>query len=100
MRRNERSSSFDAVNHRFVVGDLVTTTKRCWFGPGIRGEVGTITRESTVTGASDAVTIVTDMVDGGLVTVRNHHTLVVERRTGIAVKLRRLWRKATERMNR
>lgn len=92
MRRNERSWGLDVTNHRFAVGDLVTTTKRCWFGPGIRGEVSVITM--------DAVTIVTDMVHGELVTVRHFHTLVVERRTGVAARLRRLRRRVNERTTR
>jgi len=90
--RNERSWGLDATNSRFAVGDLVTTTKRCWFGPGIRGVVKTITM--------DAVTLSTDLSVQELFTVRHFHVLVVERRTGVAARLRRLRRRVNERTNR
>jgi hypothetical protein len=92
VRHNERSWGLDAANHRFAVGDLVTTTKRCWFGPGIRGVVKTITM--------DAVTLSTDLSVQELFTVRHFHVLVVERRTGTAVKLRKLRRWINERTTR
>lgn len=86
-----RHWGLDATNSRFAVGDLVTTTKRCWFGPGIRGEVKAITM--------DAVTITTDLAVQELFTVRHFHVLIVERRTGLVAWLRRLYRRVNERIN-
>lgn len=87
-----RTWALDATNRRFAVGDLVTTTKRCWFGPGIRGEVKAITM--------DAVTLSANLAHQDVVTVRHFHVLTVERRTGVAVRLRRLWRRLNERTTR
>jgi hypothetical protein len=82
--------SLDAAGRRFQVGDLVTTTKRSWFGPGVRGEVLSVRWEDVT------VTLATDLTARGRVTVRHHHVLVVERHTGVRVWLRKLW-KRTER---
>lgn len=69
----------------------MVTTKRCWFGPGIVGEVVTLTR--------DGVSLATDLTVRGRVTVRHYHVLVVERRTGLRVRLRRAWQHAKEMRN-
>lgn len=87
-----RRWALDASNNRFAVGDLVITTKRCWFGPGIRGEVAMITE--------DVVVIATDAVFMERITVRHFHVLIVRRRTGLAVWLRRQRQKVNERTNR
>lgn len=92
MRQNGRSRGLDATHSRFAAGDLVTTTKGCWFGPGIRGEVQLVTR--------DVVTLAADLGTQRLFTVRHCHVLVVERRTGLVARLRELWRRVSERTTR
>lgn len=81
----------DAANRLYRAGDLVVTTKRSWFGPGIVGEVVEVTL--------DSVTIATDLTAVGRLTVRPYHVLVQERRTGAGHRLRYLWKRVSERMN-
>jgi hypothetical protein len=73
------------------VDDVVVTGKASWFGPGIRGEVTAITVAM--------VTLRTDLAAAPVISVRPHHVLVVERRTGARVLTRKLWRKVKERKN-
>lgn len=83
--------ALDAARRRYQVGDLVTTTKNSWFGPGIVGEVSEITLGT--------VTLTTGFPNLSQVTIRPYHVLVQERRTGTRAKLRRLLKRAKERMN-
>ncbi len=81
--------ALDAARRRYQVGDVVITGKASWFGPGIRGEVTKITL--------DQVTLVTGETAVPEVTVRPYHVLVVERRTGALLRLKKLWQKLNER---
>lgn len=79
-----KSWARDVTGRYFQVGDVVTTTKKSWFGPGIQGEVISIRWDDMT------ATLATTLTVRGRVTVRHNHLLVVERRTGTAVTLRRL----------
>lgn len=92
MTGSTRRWALDADNNRFAVGDLVTTTKWCWFGPGIRGEVATITQ--------DTVIVATDLPIRERVTIRHFHVLIVRRRTGLVVWLRKRRQRVNERTSR
>lgn len=83
--------ALDAAGRRYRVGDLVTTTRASWFGPGIVGEVSEITL--------GAVTVTTGFPNLSRVTVRPYHVLIQERRTGAVAGLKRLWKRVNERMN-
>lgn len=83
--------ALDAARRRYRIGDLVTTTRRSWFGPGIVGEVSEITLS--------AVTVTTGFPNLSQVTVRPYHVLILERRTGAVACLKRLWKRVNERMN-
>lgn len=83
--------ALDGARRRYQVGDLVTTTKASWFGPGIAGEVSEITLNT--------VTIQTGFPNLSAVTVRHYHVLVQERRTGAVARLRRLRREIEKRIN-
>lgn len=84
-----RRWALDVVNRRYMVGDVVVTTKKSWFGPGIRGEVVSI--------SEDMVTLTTNLTIRQRITVRHFHVLVAERRTGLRVRLRKLWIRLNER---
>jgi len=83
--------ALDAAHRRYHVGDVVVTGKASWFGPGIRGEVTEITM--------GMVTLRTELSAAPQLRVRPYHVLVQERRTGVRVQVRKLWRKVNERMN-
>lgn len=78
----------DAAGQLYRVGDLVVTTKRCWFGPGLVGEVLAITLGS--------VDVSTSLTEVGKLTVRPYHVLVQERRTGLRVRLRSVRKQVSE----
>ena len=82
--------ALDGARRRYQVGDLVTTTRASWFGPGIVGEVAEITLGT--------VTLETGFPNLNKVTVRPYHVLIQERRTGTMARLRRLRRKIEKRM--
>lgn len=81
--------ALDGARRRYQVGDLVTTTRYSWFGPGIVGEVTEITLGT--------VTLETGFPNLSKVTVRPYHVLIQERRTGAVARLKRLWKRLNER---